>query len=189
VTIFRIGLLALILSCAASAQYQYYHDEYTPDNNYWWDASWHVNGTVNGGQTGSGLVGSSYGTGALISTIPVPDGSSDYEVSTTWYITPDTGADFVMILRASSDAMPGQGTYYSVEFQNPGFGSAGCAGTLVVNKRVNNVLTTLASAPASCAVRARMGIHHHPRRPRRQQHHPRLRAKEWSRRRPRPPGG
>jgi RHS repeat-associated protein len=149
---FRVSCLALVLSCAASAQYQYYHEEYANEGG-WDHPSWHVNGSMTGGAY-TGLIGSYSGTGALISVIPVPDGSSDYEVASIFAFDPNNyGGVYAQLLRASSDAMLGQGAYYSVEFQNPvaAAGNGVCTGTLVVNKRINDVMTTLASAETTCA--------------------------------------
>ena len=156
----KTRLLVLLLSlCGGSfAQYQYYYEEgFGPS---WNQSSWQQNGLITFHSVEypfppnpycSNCAGAWYSPASLISAVAVPDSSSDYEIVSQYYITPDYGGTYAQLLRASSDAMLGQGTYYSVEFQNPvPTYTSNCAGTMVVNKRVNNVLTTLASATATC---------------------------------------
>src|SRR5438128_1993453 len=63
---------------------------------------WTQNGSV--AATGSGLTATTPGGGSLISTVAVPDGSSDYEVKATLTLT-QSGGTYVSYLRASSDAL------------------------------------------------------------------------------------
>ena len=111
---------------------------------------WTQNGAVT--PTPTGLTAPSSAGGAWISRLAAPDGSSEYEVRMTLNLTA-SGGTYAAYLRASTDAMSGpsaQGTYYSVEIQNPTFSGNSCTATLAVNRRQNNVITLFGSTPVPC---------------------------------------
>ncbi|MBI4910107.1 MAG: hypothetical protein HY820_41200 [Acidobacteria bacterium] len=88
----------------------------------------------------------------MISTAAVPDGTSDYEVRTWNQMTQVTGSNYVLYLRASSDALHSvnvtQGSYYAVVF-TPNTNSNGVqSGALTLYKRVGGTLTQLATTVA-----------------------------------------
>jgi len=98
----KAALFFLIPSSLFGA-YTYYYSE--PAAN---PANW----TINGDSTFT-----SSGGGSQISSLPVPDGTSDYEVRTTLSIKA-SGGTFITYLRASTDALNGPnaaGTYYAFE--------------------------------------------------------------------------
>ena len=112
---------------------------------------WTNNGTIyNTFFTSYGYA--SYG-GSLISSVAVPDGTTQYEVNAT--ITGAGSNTAVLYLNASSDAMSGptpSGTYYAVELSGT---------TLTLYSRVSGTVSTLASSyvacPYTCQIRAIRG--------------------------------
>lgn len=102
------------VNCSAnSTGYQYYYtDPLTSVNS----SNWVQNGSVTA--TSTGLTATTSGGGSLISSIAVPDGTSDYEVKTTLTLA-TSGGTYVSYLRASPDAKTGPGatgTFYSLEY-------------------------------------------------------------------------
>ena len=138
---------ALLGSAAFAAYVYYYSDTLTTINA----SNWTQNGSVSA--TSSGLTATTGIGGSLISKVAVPDGSSQYEVKVTLALAA-SGGTYVSYLRASTNAMSGpaapQGTYYSVELQNPTFSGGNCSATLAVNKRVSNAVTVLSSTVVAC---------------------------------------
>jgi hypothetical protein len=62
-----------------------------------------------------------------------------------------SGGYYVQYLRASSNALTGTGNYFSVELQNPTFGSTGlCTATLATYQSINSVVTQIWSTPVAC---------------------------------------
>lgn len=131
----------------ALAAYQYYYEDNLTSIN---TGTWWQNGSVT--PTPDGLTSSGPNGGSLISKVPVPDGTSEYELRSVLRLVAP-GGTYLHYLRASSDAMSGpaaQGTYYSIEFQNPTFSGGNCSMTVAAFKRVNGVVTQLGSTTAAC---------------------------------------
>jgi RHS repeat-associated protein len=139
-----VQLFAVGAECYASGNYQYYLlNNFDP-------TKWVQNGSISLG--GTGLTATSASGGSWISNVPAPDGSSDYEVRMTVHLTA-SGGTYAAYLRASPDAMSGpsaQGTYYSVELQNPSVTANACTATLAMNMRSGGAITLLASAVIPC---------------------------------------
>src|SRR5712692_5965587 len=113
----------MLLAAAAFAAYTYYYSDTLTTIS---TANWTQNGSVTA--TGAGLTATSANGGSLISKIAVPGGMSQYEVKITLTLAA-SGGTYVSYLRASTDAMSGpaaQGTYFSVELQNPTFSGGNC---------------------------------------------------------------
>ena len=105
------------------------------------------------------------GGGSLISTLAIPDGTSDYEVNSFLTLVNSSGR-YTHYLRATSNAKLGEpgytsstGTFYAVDLKNVSISGGGISGsaTLVVQKRVNNSQYLLASA--SVAIHNGMLLH------------------------------
>jgi hypothetical protein len=153
-------LAGIIRVTTVLGAYQYYYtDNLTCCLS---SGSWTQNGTV-AAQTG-GLTASSADGGTLISTVSIPDGTSDYEVNSFLTLSA-SGGSYTHYLRASSSAKlsfspySSSGTFYAVDLQNIALNSRSTAGsaTLSVYKRVGSTLTVLASA--SVAVHNGMMLH------------------------------
>jgi hypothetical protein len=146
----RVSILAplvLLAGGAASAAYVYYFSDTLTTIN---TTNWSQNGSVSA--TSGGLTATTSNGGSLISKLAVPDGSSQYEVKMTLTLAA-SGGTYVSYLRGSTNAMSGpgaQGTYYSVELQNPTFSGGNCSATLAVNKRASNAVTVLSSTVVAC---------------------------------------
>ncbi|MCI0718594.1 MAG: hypothetical protein L0338_06410, partial [Acidobacteria bacterium] len=133
------------------AAYQYYYTENFASGQY--DTSkWTRNGNIGAAQ-GGGLWTNTDG-GALISTVPVPDASSEYEVKTALRYAFNWEGANVHFLRATPDACLcygpqgfAQGIFYSVELHiGPVEWPAGTAqGTLTIRRRLNGQLNLMAS--------------------------------------------
>ncbi|MBM3749374.1 MAG: hypothetical protein FJW34_26740, partial [Acidobacteria bacterium] len=120
--------LPLLLGGLLPAAYQYYYSDSLTGVD---PSKWIQNGSVT--PTSGGLTAPTTNGSSLISTIAVPDGSSEYEVKTTINMAVSGGV-FITYLRASSDALSGpapSGTFYSVELH----AAAGGICPLTVNKR------------------------------------------------------
>ena len=145
----RVTLAVAFVLCGLTARggYTYYYNEAF--------GSLASNWTVNGDMVVAGSNGitnsADDGGGALISTVAVPDGSSNYDVTTTFAF--NNLGTFTIYLRASSDTTSNgtSGTYYAVTINNaysayspynPGPG-------IQIQKRVGGVLSTLYSAALS----------------------------------------
>ncbi len=127
----------LVFTPCALAQYQYYYsDSFSTVNT----SNWYVNGSLTTGS--SGLTSSS--TGAVISKVAVPDGSSFYEVKMTLALTAN-GGKYYSYLRATSntDADAGTGTYYAIVISNPVFSGGNCTATLIVDRANSGSITQL----------------------------------------------
>ncbi|MGO9095977.1 MAG: hypothetical protein ACLQGV_12210, partial [Bryobacteraceae bacterium] len=112
--------------------------------------NWSQNGSTTPGA--GGLTAPASSGGSWISTLAVPDGTNEYEVRLTFNLTA-SGGTYAAYLRASSNAMSGpsaQGTYYSVELQNPTFSGSACTATLAINERQNSTVTALGSTLVPC---------------------------------------
>ncbi|MGA2591426.1 MAG: hypothetical protein ABSH32_16015 [Bryobacteraceae bacterium] len=136
-----------IQSDSSSTGYKYYYTDTLESIN---TANWTQNGTLAVLPTW-GLSATSSGGGSLISKVAVGGPSTtNYEVNMTVALKA-SGGYYVEYLRATSNALTGQGTYFSVELQNPTFGSTGaCTATMAAYQRVSGVVTALYSAPAAC---------------------------------------
>jgi hypothetical protein len=131
---------------AGSTGYQYYfNDSLTSINSSYWTQ----NGSVSAGS--SGLTATSSNGGSLISTVAVPDGTSDYEVKAVIDTPSYWSGAYVIYLRASSNAMTGPGatgTFYSIELNN-NFTYPPYYANVVINKCVNGSVTQLQSTMMS----------------------------------------
>ncbi|MEK7407925.1 MAG: hypothetical protein AAB225_22875, partial [Acidobacteriota bacterium] len=139
--------LLLLGAAALFAAYQYYYSDTLTTINL---TKWTQNGALT--PTSGGLTAPSANGGSLISTVAVPDGTSEYEVKTTLTLTASGGV-YVHYLRASADAMSGpaaQGTYYAIELQYPTFSGSACTASLLAYKRVSGVVTFLTSTIVPC---------------------------------------
>jgi hypothetical protein len=140
------GFYHYSLNCSSGSGYQYYYTDVLASIN---PANWIQNGGLTAGS--GGLTSSDPSGGSLISRIPAPDGSSDYEIRSTLSIT-QSGGVFVHYASASPDARTGpaaSGTFYSVEVA-PALNGGNCSATLTVNQRVAGVITTLGSSIVGC---------------------------------------
>ncbi len=142
-----LASLALLAGTAAFAAYTYYYSDTLTTVN---TTNWTQNGSVTA--TSGGLTATTANGGSLISKVTVPDGTTDYEVKLTLTLA-TSGGTYVSYLKATTNAMSGpapQGTYYSIELQNPTFSGGNCSATLAMNKRVSNVVTLLGSTVVAC---------------------------------------
>lgn len=143
----RRGLL-LLWAAPSWAAYQYY----SSDTLTWINpATWYQNGVLSA--TASGLTSQDPNGGSLISKIPVPDGTADYEISTTLQIGA-SGGSFQHFLRATPDARSGPaaaGTFYSIEFE-PTVSGGNCSANVSLKKRdAGGTVWLVASTVACCA--------------------------------------
>ncbi len=124
----------LLLGCRMMpGAYQYY----LYDNSFG-PGPWTYIGNVTAGPMGL------YG-GHLVSTVPVPDGTNEYEVKSElriWY----PGGTYTHYLRANANLT----TYYSVSLTSVTVNSVNCTATLNVRKVVNSVVTLLSSSAVGC---------------------------------------
>jgi hypothetical protein len=136
------------LQCnSSSTGYTYYYtDSFTSINT----SNWTQNGSVSI-LANWGLSATSSGGGSLISKVAVQGPSTtNYEVSTTLSLK-QNGGYYVQYLRASSNALTGTGSYYSVELQNPAINSSGlCSATLAGFQSINGTVTQIYSMPVVC---------------------------------------
>lgn len=139
----------LVIGCVTlQAQYSYYYTDTLTSINA---SDWTQNGTLSAGS--GGLTSSSSDGGSLISTVSVPDGTSDYDVYTTLNL-PQSGGTYVIYLRGSPNAMSGPaatGTTYAIELQNPTFSGGGCSATLAGYRIVNGSVTSIAGTTVPCS--------------------------------------
>ncbi len=143
----RILVSSILVAGTLLGAYTYYYSDTLTTIN---TTNWNQNGSVTA--TAGGLTATSANGGSLISKVSVPDGTSQYEVKTTLTLA-TSGGTYISYLRASTDAMSGptpQGTYYSVELQNPTFSGSNCIATLVVNKRLNGAVSLVFQQPVYC---------------------------------------
>lgn len=122
--------------------FPYYSDPLTSVSS-----NWTSNGTVSTGT--SGLTSSDSNGGSLISTVAVPDGTSQYEVTATLALT-QSGGTYVVYTRATTNARSGptaQGTFYAAELQNPTLNGTG---TLAMYKVINGAVTSLGTTTVPC---------------------------------------
>ena len=131
--------------------YAYYYSEVWSASPYTFNtANWTENGSIAGGNLW-GLTATSSSGGSLISTVPVGGtNSTTYEVNRRLTLNVSGGV-YVEYLRATSNALTGTGSYFSVELQNPTFSSSGaCTATLAAFQSINSVVTQLWSTPVAC---------------------------------------
>ncbi len=141
-----VALLFLFVGVGFAAYQYYYSDTLTTINL----TNWTQNGSVTA--TSGGLTATTANGGSLISTKSVPGGFAAYEVKVTLTLTA-SGGTYVSYLRASTDAETGpaaQGTFYSVELQNPTFSGPTCSAPLALKKRASGTVTVLTSTIVSC---------------------------------------
>ncbi len=131
----------------SSTGYQYYYS----DNLRSVDSSkWTQNGAINA--SASGLIATTTNGGSLISSVPVPDGSGNYEVTATLKLAA-SGGNYAVYLHAAPNSMSGPaatGTFYSVELLNPTFNGPNCGATLAIYQRTNGTVTQLATTLVPC---------------------------------------
>ncbi|MFN3324325.1 MAG: hypothetical protein ACK5AZ_12575 [Bryobacteraceae bacterium] len=140
-------LSVFLLALPVFGAYQYYYSDALTSVD---PAKWTTNGSVT--TSASGLTATSSSGGSLISTVPVPDGTGDYEVRSIINHTSQGGV-FIHYLRASADARSGPGatgTYYAVEYTNSNFNGSACSGNIRLYKRVGGVVTEVAMAGILC---------------------------------------
>ncbi len=136
-------LLPVLLATPLLAVYTYYYSDTLTGIN---TSNWTQNGPLSA--SGSGLTSVDANGGSLISTIAVPDGSSDYEVRTTLNLTA-SGGYYMSYLRASANtllATGNTGTFYAVEIANPTFSGSSCSALLLILKSVSGSVTYLCPA-------------------------------------------
>jgi hypothetical protein len=138
----RFSLVAALALCGLTARgaYTYYYTEAFGTLS----SNWTVNGDMAVSYPNV-LTNASYDIGgALISSVAVPDGSSNYDVTTSLNSYSTYGI-YTIYLRASSDTTAGgaAGTYYAVSINNIG------SPVLQIQKRVSGVLSTLYSSSLS----------------------------------------
>jgi hypothetical protein len=120
----------------------------SPDQHH--RANWTQNGVLSSGS--SGVTSADSNGGWLISTAPVPDGSSAYEVKATLALT-QSGGTCVSYMRASSGALSGPeatGSYIAIELQNPTFSGSSCTAVLAGYRRVSGVIYSDATVTVPC---------------------------------------
>jgi hypothetical protein len=139
------------MSAPGWAASQYY---FTDNLNSVNAANWTTTGNV--GSSAVGLAASESGGGALISRIPIPDGTHEAEVRTTLKLTSPGGA-YTTYVQASADASTsgsGSGTFLAFEMRNPQFDDeGGCTANFLVLQRAGGVVSLLSSfvGPAAMA--------------------------------------
>jgi hypothetical protein len=138
----RFSLVAALALCGLTARgaYTYYYTEAFGTLS----SNWTVNGDMVVSYPNV-ITNSSYDIGgALISSVAVPDGSSNYDVTTSLNSYSAYGL-YTIYLRASSDTTSGgaAGTYYAVSINNIG------SPVLQIQSRVSGVLSTLYSSSLS----------------------------------------
>lgn len=142
----QIGLNTLSCPAEAIGYHYYFSDQLSapaPD-------SWAIKG--DSAITAEGVTSSSATGAVYLSRVPVPDGSSDYEVRTVLNLK-ESGGVYTTYLHASRDALAGpaaSGSYYAVELQNPTFSEKGCTATLSISKRSSETVTELHSETVGC---------------------------------------
>jgi hypothetical protein len=108
--------------------------------------------TINGLATESSAGLNTGSEAALISSVPVPDGSTNYEIAATLNLT-TSGGYYTLFLEASSNALLGDtttGTFYAFDIENPTFNNGGCSATLEFYKVVNGSLTAIQQTTIPC---------------------------------------
>ena len=112
-------------------------------------SSWTENGSSS--QTAAGLTTTA--SFAYLSSAPVPDGSTNYEVAITPSFT-SAGGRYTLFLEASTDALLDSssiGSYYAVSIDNPSFANTGvCTATADFYKVVQGAVTQISSQPVPC---------------------------------------
>jgi hypothetical protein len=148
-------VLLLAMACALRGAYSYYYSQNFASIN---GAVWTQNGSL------AVAGGALWGNGSLISTLNVPDGTSEYEVATTLSLPAGSSVTSDIYLRATSNAWLAsptpQGTGYVVRTAAHAQGLWGaCGATITVYKLIFNgvwvTTTQLFSAPAGCISRVR----------------------------------
>ena len=105
-------------------------------------SQWTVTGTVT--PTTAGLNINSAWNSSVISTVPVPDGTADYEVRMTLRIT-QSGGVYMAYVRSTPDAS----VYYTVALMDVTLNGSSCSGTLTIWK-VQGGAWLMASALVPC---------------------------------------
>ncbi len=123
-------LFAFIATAQAQSLTPYYAENFTTGLNApaWYPANGSITTNANG------LTSATYGS--LISNVAVPDGTSEYEVRTTYRLT-QNGGSYITYLRASADAnLHGNtGTFFAIELKDVVVSGNGCTAVLVLWKR------------------------------------------------------
>jgi RHS repeat-associated protein len=139
-------LAALLVTSGVAAAQTYYYSPFSsgPD-----PTKWNVNGTF---AAVPGLTTS--GSASAISTVPVPDGTAEYEVRSN-FLLQQNGGSYVMYVRATPDSLltptTSQGTFFAVELTDVQVTAGTCSATVRQWKRQAGVLTMLGSATIQCA--------------------------------------
>lgn len=101
----------------------------------------------------AGLTAADPNGGALISKIPVPDGTSEAEVLATVKLL-HSGGVYTVYLQASANAHSGPqggGSYLAFEMQNPAFDSTGhCSAAFLVFQSAGGTVSLLSSFQHAC---------------------------------------
>jgi len=150
---------ALLLTCPAWAGYTYYLTDTLATID---GSKWIATGAPNASRTG--LSASSAAGGTLVSRIPIPDGSTEGEVSMTLTLI-GSGGTYTEFLQASADArtaQSGTGSYLAFEMQNPKFDKAGkCLANFVLLQSTGGTTKLVASFLHTCrnGMVMRMAVH------------------------------
>jgi hypothetical protein len=141
------AVLVLVAATPTWAAYQYYLTDNLTSVNA---ANWTASGTA--ASVAQGLGGGATG-GALISRVPIPDGTAEAEVRVTLQLTA-SGGTYTEFLQASPDATAagtGGGTYLSFEMQNPQFDATGhCLANFALLESRGGATTVLGSVQHPC---------------------------------------
>ena len=145
----RLLTLLLLVSAPVYGGVNYY----LTDNLQSIDPSkWTTVGAVS--PTASGFAAPGAAGGALISKLPVPDGSAEAEVLATVALLHSGGVytEFLQATPAAHTGPQGAGAYLAFEMQNPAFDSAGrcSANFLVFQSAANGQVSLLSSFIHAC---------------------------------------
>lgn len=144
-----LGLLSVVLASTLHAGVNYYFT----DSLHAIDSSkWAVVGALVPGA--AGLAAPDANGGALISKVPIPDGSAEAEVLATITLL-HSGGVYTEFLQAAANAHSGPqgaGAYLAFEMQNPTFDAAGhCMATFVVLQgAANGTVSVLSGFQHAC---------------------------------------
>ena len=139
-------LLAFITTTQAQSLTQYYAENFTTSGLN--AGAWHpINGAL--WATASGLTHPAHGS--IISSLAVPDGTSEYEVRTTYKLL-QSGGSYITYLRATSDASlyANTGTFFAVEVKDVVVNGSSCTANVVFWKRQNGTSSPLSTQPIDC---------------------------------------
>ena len=148
----RLALLLFLSAALAPAGYVDYYTDSFHSFPPILPAEWTSNGAISAGSFG--LTATSPQGGSLISKRTAAPGNANYYEVNTLVSLQASGGTYIQYLRATPDAMSGpaaQGTYYSVELQNPIFNGSACTARLALTRRSGGQITELNSAVIACS--------------------------------------